>query len=95
MISPGSVLHLLRVLCLMGVCDVLPRHYSVNVCLYTGALAYCICGRQPQFKGLCEAGETMPSGGLCAVDNRAATCVRKVVRRQIGRFTFPLADTVG
>ena len=87
MISPG-------ILCLLGVCDVLPRHYSVSVCLYTCALAYSICGWQPQFKGLCEAGETMPSGGLCAIDNRAAMCVRKVVRRQIGSFGSAFADTM-
>ena len=56
----------LHILYLMGVCDMLLRHYSVSVCLYTGALAYCICRLQQQFKGLGRAGETMHSGGMCS-----------------------------
>ena len=40
--SPGSVLRFLHALCLVGVCEVLLRHYSVRVCLYPGALADCI-----------------------------------------------------
>ena len=55
MISPGSVPHLLHILCLMGVCDMLLRHYSISVCLYTGALAYCIYHLQQLFKRLCRA----------------------------------------
>ena len=39
-ISPGSVLCLLHILCLMGVCEMLLWHYSVSICLYTGALVY-------------------------------------------------------
>ena len=27
------------------------RHYSVSVCLYTGALAYCICHLQQRLRG--------------------------------------------
>ena len=45
------------------------QHYSISVCLYTGALAYYICHLQKQFERLCRAGETIHSGGLCAVDN--------------------------
>ena len=60
----------LHILYLMGVCDMLLRHYSISVCLYTGALAYCICHVQQQFKGLCGTGETTHSGGLCAVTDQ-------------------------
>ena len=56
----------LHILYLMGVCDMLLRHYSISVCLYTGALAYCICRLQQQFKGESRAGETMHSGGMCS-----------------------------
>ena len=94
MISPGSVPHLLHILCLMGVCDMLLRHYSISVCLYTGALAYCIYHLQQLFKRLCRAGGTMHSGGLCAVGNRPVTCLMKVVRRQMWRFASPHSDTM-
>ena len=84
----------LHILYLMGVCDMLLRHYSVSVCLYTGALAYCIYHLQQLFKRLCRAGETMHSGGLCAVGNRPVTCLMKVVRRQMWRFASPHSDTM-
>ena len=41
-ISPGSVLCLLHILCLMGVCEMLLWNCSVSICLYTGALVYCL-----------------------------------------------------
>ena len=69
------------------------QHYSITACLYIGALAYCICCLQQQFKGFCRAGETMHSGGLCAVDNKPVTCLMKVVMRQICRFSSPHSDT--
>ena len=69
MIFSGSVLHLLHILCLSGVCEMLFWYYSISICLYIGALAYCICHLQKQFERLYRAGETMHSGGLCAVDN--------------------------
>ena len=94
MIPPGSPLHWLYTLCLMGVCEMLLRHYSIRVGLYTGALAYCMCCLQQQFKGLCRAGETMHLGGLCAVDNRPVTCLMKVVRRQIYRLASLYSDTM-
>ena len=84
----------LHILYLMGVCDMQLWHYSISICLYTGALAYCKCHLQQQFKGLCWAGETMHSGGLCAADNRPVTCLMKVVRRQICRFASPPSDTM-
>ena len=92
--SPGSVPHLCHILCLTGLCDMLLQHHSISVCLYTGALAYCICQLQPQFKGLGSAGGTMHSGGLCPVDNRTVTCLMKVVRRQICRFASPHSGTM-
>ena len=94
MISSGSVLHLLHILCLMGVCDMLLWYYSISVCLYTGVLAYCVYLLRQQFKQLCRAGETMHSGGLCAVDNRPVTCLMKVVRRQICRLASPHSVTM-
>ena len=93
MISPDSV-HLLHMLCSMEVCEMLLWHCLISICLYTGALAYCKCSLQQQFKGLCRDGETLHSGGLCAVDNRPVTCLMKVVRRQICRFVSPHSDTM-
>ena len=93
--STGSAPHSLHSLFLMGVCDMLLRHYSISVCLYTGALAYCIYRLQQQFKRLCRAGEAMHSGSLCAVGNRPITCLMKAVRRQIWRFASPHSDTMG
>ena len=84
----------LHILYLMGVCDMLLQHYSISVCLYTGALAYCICCLQQQFQGFCRAGETMHSGGRCVVDNRPVTCLMKVVRTQICRFASLHSDTM-
>ena len=69
-------------------------HDSVSICLYAGALAYCVCRLQQQFKGLCRAGETTRSGGLCAAGNRPVTCLMKVVRRQIWRFASPHSGTM-
>ena len=94
MISPGSVLHLLHILCLMGVCDMLLGHDSIGICLYAGALAYCVCRLQQQFKGLCRAGETTRSGGLCAAGNRPVTCLMRVARMQICGFASPHSDTM-
>ena len=93
--STGSAPHSLHSLFLMGVCDMLLRHYSISICLYTGALAYCIYRLQQQFKRLCRAGEAMHSGELCAVGNRPITCLMKAVRRQIWRFASPHSDTMG
>ena len=84
----------LHMLCLMEVCEMLLWHCLISICLYTGALAYCKCCLQQQFKGLCRAGETLHSGGLCAVDNRPATCLMKIVRRQICRFASPHSDII-
>ena len=92
--SPGSVPHLCHILCLTGLCDMLLQHHSISVCLYTGALAYCIYHLQQLFKRLFRAGETMHSGGLGAVGNRPVTCLMKVVRRQIWRFASPHSDTI-
>ena len=68
--SPGSVLNFLHILCLIRGCETLLRHYSISICLYTGALAYCIRHVQQPFKGLCGTGETTRSGGLCAVTDQ-------------------------
>ena len=70
------------------------RCYSISVCLYPGALCLLHMSLRQQFKGLCRAGETMHSGGMCAVDNRPVTCLMKVVRREICRFALPHSDTM-
>ena len=58
----------LHILYLMGVCDILLRHYSISVCLYTGALAYCIC-HGSSLRGSAEL-EKPCIQEACAVDNR-------------------------
>ena len=44
------------------------RHYSISVCLYTGALAYCIC-HGSSLRGSAEL-EKPCIQEACAVDNR-------------------------
>ena len=44
------------------------RYYSISICLYIGALLTAYVTYRSSLR-LYRAGETMNSGGLCAVDN--------------------------
>ena len=67
--SPGSVLNFLHILCLIRGCETLLRHYSISICLYTGALLTAYVAYSSSLRGSAEL-EKPCIQEACAVDNR-------------------------